>query len=174
MLELKKDNLHIFIKKVGFLSDVAICVSFKANLNSCCLNKLKNAHDCNCFPVGSEEACVCYAMYLNAHNELCGNPLAIAKSKVGSVDCGAHNGSFSICWKVKGTGSAVRKSIGIVLKCLQPYKVYSAYSQCLKLLNKKPIREEFNYVANALNKSLKDHVMCGVIGNIRVEKKDDQ
>lgn len=172
MLDGKKDNLNLFIERTGLVGDVAVCVSFKVKLNSCCLNSLKGSCGCACFPVGSEEACLCYAQYLVVKNALCGDPLATAKSKVGSAECNAHNGYFSISWKVKGTGSAVRKSLGIALRHLAPGKMYSAYSRCMKEMKQSPDSAVFAYVADELCKSIKAHVHCGVVGNIRLEKKN--
>jgi hypothetical protein len=172
MLEGKKGNLHLFVERTPLVGDVAVCISVKAKINSCCLNKLKGSCSCNCFPQGSEEACLCYSLYLVVKNALCGDPLATAKSKVGDVECGAHNGQFFMTWKVKGTGSAVRKSLGMALKCLAPGKIYSVYSHCVKEVGGSANRSCFNYVADELTKSIKDQVHCGVVGNIRLHKKD--
>jgi hypothetical protein len=172
MLENKKDNLSIFVERTSLVGDVAVSISFKVKLNACCLNKLKGSCACTCFPLGSEEACVCYALYLAVKNALCGDPLATAKSKVGDVYCGAHNGSFCISWKVKGTGSAIRKSLGIALKQLSPNKVFSSYSNCIKEAKGTPRRECFDYVADEITKSINDNVHCGVIGNIKLYKTD--
>ena len=172
MLEAKKSNLSIFVERTSLVGDVAVCVSFKAKLNSCCLNKLKGSCSCSCFPSGSEEACLCHALYLVVKNMLCGDPLATARSKVGNVECGAHNGYFFMSWKVKGTGSAVRKSLGMALKCLSPGKLYSVYSHCVKEVGGSSNRDAFNYVADELTKSIKDSVHCCVVGNIRLYKVD--
>ena len=104
-------------------------------------------------------------------NALCGDPLATSKSKVGSVDCGSNGGQFFICWRVKGTGSAVRKSLGIAMRSLNPSKYYSVYDQCIRSIGKKSVRDNFNYVASSMTKSIKDELCCGVVGNIKTEKK---
>jgi hypothetical protein len=99
---------------------------------------------------------------------LCGDPLATVKSKVGAVDCGVHNGTFSITWKVKGTISALRKSIGLALKQFCPSKLFPAYSQCVKAAGGKPNKESFLYVADMLTKSMNESVRCGIVGNVKL------
>lgn len=172
MLEGKKDNLSLFIDSTPLVGDVAVCICIKTKLNSCCLNKLLGSCGCNCFPAGSEEACLCYSIYLHVRNVLCGNPLAASKSKVADVQCGVNNGSFFLCWKVKGNGSVVRKSLGIALKALDPAKMYSGYSFCVKEAGGSADREAFNHVADEMIKSINSHVHCGVVGNIKLEKTD--
>ena len=172
MLEASKKNLSLFVQRTPFVSDVVVSVSFKTNCSGCCLNKLKSNYQCECFPKGSEESCLAYSMYLLVNNALTGDPLAVSKSKSSCVQCGCNNGTFFITWKVKGTGSAVRKSLGMALKQMNPAKLYSMYANCVKHCGGKPDRESFNYVVDKFVKSMKDSVHCGVIGNIKTEKKD--
>lgn len=183
MIESKKGNISLFLQRTPLVADVAVCISFTAKCSGCTLNKLisggcggcttltppdkKCPEPIQCFPEGSEESCLCYALYLVVRSALCGDPLATAKSKVGSVDCGFNNGSFFICWRVKGTGSAVRKSLGIALKSINPAKYYSVYDHCMKSIGRKSDRSNFTYVANALVKNIKDEIVCGVVGNIK-------
>jgi hypothetical protein len=180
MLEVKKNNITLLTERTSLVGDVAVNISFKSKVNSCCLNKLRGGWSCempdakdekHCFPAGSEEACVAYALYSVVNNALCGDPVATSKSKVGSVNCGAHNGHFFICWKVKGTGTAVRKSIGIALKCLIPDKMYAVYQQCIREIGRKPDRDVFNYVADSIGKDIKDDVRIAVVGNIKTTKE---
>ena len=172
MIEGKKGSLALFIERTQLVGDVAVCLSFKVKLSSCCLNKLKGSCACNCFPDGSEESCVCYALFLVVKNALCGSPLATKNSKVGDVSCGVNNGAFFISWKVKGTGSAVRKSLGIALRNLAPGKLYSVYAHCVKEAGGKPSKDSFAYAADQVIKSINSNVHCGVVGNIRLVKKD--
>jgi hypothetical protein len=174
MIEGKKSNLSIFVERTPLVGDVSVMLSFKVKLNTCCLNKLKGSCSCTCFPEGSEQACVCYAMYLDVKNALCGSPLEASKSKVGDVNCGAHNGAFFISWQVKGTGSSVRKSLGMALKHMAPGKLYAGYSNCVREAKGSVHRECFNYVADEINKSINDNVHIGVVGNIRLVKKDPE
>lgn len=171
MIESSKKNLSILFEPISSVGDVAVCVSFKVKMSSCCLNKIKGMCDCKCFPSGSEEAVLCYALYLTVQEKLCGNPLATSKSKVGSVDCCVHEGSFSITWNVKGTASSIRKSIGIMLKCLSPGKVYSTYAACVKAVGGKPVRDSFNHVAQTITKSIESDVSCALVGKGKLKKE---
>jgi hypothetical protein len=121
------------------------------------------------FPVGSEEACIGYSLFLAVEQSLCGDPLAAAKTKVGDVKCNAHNGMFYINWKVKGTVSSVRKSLGIALKNLNPARMSSTYIRCVKNLGGSPSKAGFSYVADKAAKGIKESLTCGVIGNIRID-----
>jgi hypothetical protein len=174
MLEEKKGNLLLFVQGTNSVGDVACGLSFKVKLDNCSLNKLNHASNCHeCFPQGSEESCLCYAIYLKIKNDLCGDPLATKRSKVGDVKCNSHNNTFVISWKVKGTGSAVRKAFAIALKGLTPDKFYQLYAQCMKELNGKVSREGFNYTVDEVAKSIKDSVVCSIVGNIKTVKKVD-
>lgn len=173
MLEAKKGGLSLFMERTPLASDVAVSICFEANANNCILNRLNGGLTCisNCYPKGAEEACVCYAMFLMVKGVLCGTPEASAKSKVSDVVCGHHDGQFSLSWKVKGTGSAVRKSLGLALKCLHPGKMFAIYSRLVKSLDMSPKRDTFDYVANELAESIRKDTCCGVIGNIKLKKE---
>lgn len=171
MIESKKNNLHLTIQNTSLVGDCAVSVCFKANLNACYLNNLKGSCSCDCFPEGAEESCLCYSIFLLIQNTLCGSPLAITKSKVGSVNCGYHDNMFMVTWRVKGTKSSVRKSLGMALKCLVPGKLYSTYVKCIKNSSGKVSKESFNYVADEMCKSIKESVKCCVIGNISLKDK---
>jgi hypothetical protein len=169
MLEGKKSNLSIVIERCGYAPDVSVNVSFDAKLNSCC-----GMCSCGCFPQGVELSCLCHALAAVVHQNLCGTPLHIKKSKVASVTCGSANGKFYISYTTKGVASAVRKSLGIVLKCLVPEKVFSTYSRFIKQHGGSADRSVFNFVADEVTKSIKDKVQCLVVGNIKLEKKDPE
>jgi hypothetical protein len=170
MIESKSKNVSIFVTRTKIAGDVAVCVSINLKVNGCCLNKLKSGWCCNSHPAGEEVACTAYSTYLNVNNLLCGDPVAMKSTKVGSTKCGAHNGNFFISWKVKGTLSAVRKSIGIALKGLVPGKLYSTYTQVMRGIGSTPKRETFNWAAQEVLSSIKAGVHCGVVGNINLGK----
>ena len=171
MLEEKKDGLSIYVEPTKLVGDVSVGICFDVKCNGCSLGKLcgNSACCCDCFPSGSEESAVCYALFLAVQQVLCGDPLAVSKTKVGSVACVAHNGMFGINWKVKGTGSAVRKSIGLALKVLDPAKMYPAYSRHVKQLGGSADKNVFAHVADAMSKSVKS-LTIGIVGNIKLDK----
>ena len=174
MLEEKKDNLTLFVQSTASGSGVACGVSFKVKLDGCALNKLNNPLGCSdCFSAGSEEACLCFALYRLVKNKLCGDASSTKKSKVGNVSCSHHNNAFLISWNVKSTAAAIRISFMTVLSCLLPSKVYPIYAMLIKSLGGKPDKETYAYVANDVAKSIKDSLMCCVVGAIKTVKKVD-
>lgn len=172
MIESKKGGLTIFVNPTKLVGDVAVGLCFPLACNGCAFHRLCGQSGCasNCFPVGAEEAALGYALAANVRQALCGDPLAVAKSKVGSVECVAHNGMLGINWKVKGTGSAIRKSIGLAIKALEPAKVFPAYSRCVKQLGGSASKEAFNYVSDIAAKAVKSDLTVGIVGNTKIDK----
>jgi len=168
MQDAKKSNLGVCVIPVAAVGDVAVCLSFKSKLNACCLARFKGG--CECSAV-SDEAAVCYSLFLMVQSALCGDPLAAVKSKVSLVTCGAHDGEFNISWKVKGTMIAVRKSVGLALKCLSPARLYTQYSHAVKSVGGKPDRAAFESAAGDLGKAIKALVSVVVVGKIKVTKE---
>ncbi len=173
MLEEKKDGLSVYVESTRVVGDVSIGMCFDIECNGCSMGKLCGGASCCCagYPAGSEEAALCYALYLAVRQVLCGDPLAVLKTKVGNVSCVAHNGMFGINWKVKGTGSAVRKSIGLALKVLDPAKMFPAYSRHIRQLGGSPNKDAFSHVADAVAKKISSNLTVGVVGNIKIDKE---
>jgi hypothetical protein len=173
MIEEKKGGLSVFIAPTKTVGDVVISMCFALDANGCTLSKLNGCgSECSshCFPAGSEEACIAYSLYATVKQVLAGNALAVSKTKVGDVKCGLHDGMFFINWKVKGTVSAARKSLGIALKCMTPAKMWPVYSRCAKMLKSTPKKESFSYIADATAKSIRDNLQVGIVGNIKADK----
>ena len=173
MLEAKAGGLSLFIAPTKLVGDVAVSVCFPMVVDGCALGKLSTGgQGCGgtCYPAGSEEAALCYGLFLAVNQALCGDPVAVSKSKVGAVGCGAHNDMFFINWKTKGTASAVRKSIGMALKVLDPAKMFQVYSRCVRELGGVPKKESFAHVASAAASAVKNNLTVGVVGNINMNK----
>lgn len=166
MIEVKKGGLTLFLASTKMVGDVSVGVCFDLACNGCAFNRLCGNSECssNCFPAGTEEAAMGIALALAVRQVLCGDPAAVAKSKVASVTCVAHNGMLGINWKVKGTGSAIRKSIGLVLKTLEPSKMFPAYSRCIKQLGGSVNKDAFTYVADAAARAIKSGLTVGIVG----------
>ncbi len=175
-------NLHLTIINSNITNDAVVNISLDSKLSGCTLNKLKGVCMCNSLPNGSEESCLFYAFFLVVQKALCGDLLAVSKSKVSSVSCGSSDDSFNISYHVKANGSAIRKSLGIVLKCMQPAKLFSIYSDCFKSvvpkgldencekLEKIPVdKNHFNFVVNHMVKSIKSKINCVVIGKLKLD-----
>lgn len=163
-----KDNIRIVVRETKIGSgDAAISIGFKSNASGCCLCKMLSQTTHECRPEGTEEMLICYSMYMFVNQALSGNPLAVSKSKVASVNCVAGNGQFSITWNTKGNLSAVRKSVGIALKVMNPAKMYSVYSKLAKDQGIAPIKEVFNYVAEKVRAAMASELLIMVVGPVK-------
>lgn len=168
-VENKKIKLHL--KQYAKAIDVVCVVTMDLKADGCCVTKLaSHAAQCECFPQGSEEAVLGMALYLQVYRALCGTPAASAKSKV--IQCSYHmfDNRLSFAWRTKGNGSAVRKSLGIVLRSLKPGRCASDYSTLIKQVGGRMDREAFNYVADQAIKSLADGIDVVVVGKINLPK----
>lgn len=174
MIESNKEGLTIFSESTKLVGDTAVSICFELKCNGCAFNRFGGKIGCSnqCFPSGSEEAALGYALALAVRQALCGDPLAVSKTKVGSVECVAHNGHLGINWKVKSTETAIRKSIGIALKTLNPASMFQIYSKCIEQLGGSANKKVFNFVAEAAAKSIKSNLTVGIIGNSKINSKD--
>jgi len=77
---------------------------------------------------------------------------------------------LGINWKVKGTGSAIRKSIGLALRVLDPAKMFPAWSRCIKQLGHAVDKEAFMYVADIAAKAIKSDLQIAIVGNVKLDK----
>lgn len=121
---------------------------------------------------GTIEAALAFALYTTIKEKMIGSPLEAARSKTDHVSCAVHNNNFVISWNTQGTGSALKKTIGVALKCLQPNSLFSKYSYGMKLLGCKIDRKVFNDVANKMIDSLNKHIHFVAIGKIKADIKD--
>lgn len=181
MLSGSKSNLHLFIAPTSKVGDVVVCLDIPANCSLVALKKLRTGcaclcckdekgEACQCCPKDSEMSALCHALMLAVKQKLSGTPLEVLKSKVGNVSGCYHNGSYSICWKVQGTVSAVRKSIGLALSVLSPSRVYPVYQDCMRTLGLSGDRAVFNHVAHEAVSELKKKIQVGVVGKIKADK----
>lgn len=173
MSEVRKGGLSLFVETTKLVGDVAVGICFPLDCNSCAFQNLNGRASCSsqCFPQGAEEAALGYSLGVAVRQTLCGNPLAVSKTKVGAVEFVVHNGMFGINWKVKGTGSAVRKSIGLALKVLDPSRMFSTYARCVKQLSGSPDKDTFAYVADAASKAINSNLQVAIVGNIKLDKE---
>jgi hypothetical protein len=149
---------------------VSITVPFKG-IATCCLNRLKaNCSGDNELMAGAEEAALAYALFETIRDKLSGSSLEILKNRCTSIKCYTVNGNLVISYYTAGTGSALRKSCGIVLSSLNPIKLFSKYSENIKFLSGKGgNRGEFNFVAKKLAEGIKKDIHITAIGKITTD-----
>jgi hypothetical protein len=173
MLEIKEKGLTISVEPNRKLTNVAIGISFPVKCSVYTLNKLNGCivgDNSNYFPVGSEESVLCYNLYQSVSNALSGNPSDLLKSKVSDVKLVYYNNTFGINWNVLGNVSSVRKSLGIAFSALNPNKLASNYAKSIQSINSKSTREDFNYVADQITKSIKNNLHCMIVGKLNIDK----
>jgi hypothetical protein len=172
--KLKNISLDIIVHpKVHNLS-VSLSIPFTCSPESISLlfgNNPCESDDgrCNTLHVLSEESAIAFALFKLIQEKLCGSPLEVARSKVDHVVCAAHDNSFVVSWNTQGTGSALRKTLGVVLKCLAPNTLFARYSNNMKVLGGKANRTEFNYVANKMIEGLAKQIHFVVVGKIKAD-----
>jgi len=163
----------VVLPKVHNLS-VSITVPFLASSESITLllgnNPCENDDGrCSTLHRGAEEAALAFALYRAIKEKLMGSPLEVARCKVDHVSCAAHENNFVISWNTQGTGSALRKTIGVVLKALQPNALFSKYGYNMKILGGKTDRAEFNYLANKMIEGITKSIHFVAIGKIKAD-----
>jgi hypothetical protein len=172
-MEVKKKGLVCYAEVVK-TPECAVSVSFPAVIDGCSFSQLmtgrKTCSKGAANPAGTEEACFCYALFLAVKSALCGTPLAMFKNRVNRVVCGFSGGQFFINWTTKGNASAVRKTISVALKALNPARMNSSYSAQIAALcsvNK----ASFAYVGAQMATAIQNDLTIGIIGNCKMDKE---
>jgi hypothetical protein len=172
-MEIKKKNITITLGVTKKVADIIISISIPfEGIATCCLKRLK----CNCgepgeLMVGSEEAAMAFATFEVIRDKLTGSGLEIFKTKVSNVDCYSIDKHLTINFSTQGTGTSLRKTVGIVMSTLNPIKLFSKYSENIKFLSGKGgNREEFNYCAKKLADGIKKGIHITAVGKINTDK----
>ena len=171
-MNVKKGNLHIHVVPYVKAPCLQIMIGFKVdNINWFVLNKLKRGEQCSCPSLshGSEITALAFSLYKFIQTKLNSSAGIQEKTKVVNIQCYTQNGMFFITMQTLSNGSALRKVLSSVEKCLVPESLYTYYKYCITILNGKPSKEEFGYVVNQLRESLKN-LTCIVCGKINVTK----
>lgn len=147
--------------------------SFYQIMNNNLTCREKDFEKCTLYS-GAEEAAVAYALFELIRDKLIGSPLEVARSKVDHIAVHAHGNHLVIAWNTQGNQSSLRKTVGVVLKCLQPNTLFSRYSDNLKLLGGKPSRECFNHCANKLISGIEKGVHFVAAGKIKLASSADK
>lgn len=181
-MSFNKKNIRLQILPFAKVHNLSVSVSIPYNCSDHALDELminnpgchtKDSDKCVIYS-GSEEASVAYALFELVREKLMGSPLEISRCKVDHVECQAHNGNLVIAWNTQGNQSSLRKTIGVVLKCLQPNALFSRYSDNLKLLGGKPNRECFNHCANKMIDAIEKNIHFIAVGKIKLKNTADK
>jgi hypothetical protein len=174
MLEIKKSGLTLYAMGIPKIPECAVSISFPATLDGCAFSQLMTGRKIctkgGANPPGTEEACMCYALFLTVKNALCGTALAAFKNRVNRVTCGMSGGQFFINWTTKGNASAVRKTLNVAIKALNPARMNSAYSAQIAALCS-PNKASFGYVADQVARAIKSSLHIGIIGGIKIDRE---
>jgi hypothetical protein len=173
-IEVKSKNLTLSLGVSKKVADVIVSLSvpFKG-MASCCLNRLKKSCG-NPSPLmnGSEESALAFALFEAIRDKLEGSGLEIMSTKSTNVDCHNINNNLVFTWHTQGSITAIRKSTGIAISCLNPTKLFSKYSENIKFLTgKNGDKEVFNFVAKKLSKEIKSHITITVVGKVNATKE---
>lgn len=170
MIEGNKGSISMYVASSKLVPNCAVGLCFDMKIEGCAMHRIINTYSCDCKPKGTEEAVLCYSLYLAVKQALVGTPNAVIKSKSSNVVCGHHDGMFFINWTVKGTVTNIRKSLNMAVSVLKPAKLNSTYGELVK--NMKGVkRDTFGYVADVAAKSIKSKLTVGVVGNTKMTKE---
>ena len=169
---IKQIQLDVVVLSKIYNLSVSMTIPFWASPESIALlwgnNPCENDEGrCATIHKGAEEAALAFSLFCAVKDKLMGSALDVARCKVDHVTCSAHENNFVISWNTQGTGSALRKSIGIALKALQPNALFSKYGYNMKILGSKTDRNEFNFVANKMIDGILKSIHFVAVGKIK-------
>ena len=170
-MNIKSKNIELCIGSYNKLPDIAVIMGTHFKVPKECLNMLKCNYPSTILYTGMESACLAYALYECIRDKLIGSPLEIARSRVSRMGCDSINGKIVYTWNTQGTGSMLRKTIGLAVSCLAPHKLYSKYTENCKLMGYKPNRQVFNKLANNMADEIKKIIKIAVVGKININKE---
>ena len=169
-MEAKLKNVEICVAACKKMPDIAIIMGIHYKASKHCLSNLQSNTASDVLHNGAEQAALGFALYELVRDKFIGSPLELSRSRVSRVDCNALNGKFLISWNTQGTASMLRKTIGLALSTLNPPKLFSKYSENMKLLGGKVDRKVFNTCANDMIKAINKSVKFAVVGKIKIDK----
>jgi hypothetical protein len=173
-MESKLKNLTLTVGECKKVPDIAVVLGFFFDACPAAIMKLDesfgwdNLKTNNCLFTNSEHSALAYALYHTIRDKMIGSPLELSRSRVSRIECYAQEGKFLISWNTQGSVSMLRKTIGIVLKSINPHKLFAKYSTNIKNLGGKADRDVFNHVANQMADSIKKGVKIAAVGRIKI------
>lgn len=169
-IEVKSKSVELHVLPCKKLPDIAVIMGIPYKCDKHCMSKLQSNSKCENFHEGAESAALGFALYEVIRDKFIGSPLELSKSRVSRVSCNALNDKLLISWNTQGTGSMLRKTMGLVLSTLNPVKLFSKYSENLKMLGGKVDRKVFNTCASDMVKAINKSVKFVAVGKITTDK----
>lgn len=169
-MEVKNKNVELIVSACKKLPDIAVICGMFYKCDKHCLKQLSQGDPCEEKELhdGAESAALAFALYELVRDKFIGSPLEMTRSRVSRVECHSLNGKFLITYNTQGSVSMLRKTTGLVLGTLQPSKLFSRYSENMKLLGGKVDREHFNHEANLMCVAIKKSVKFVAAGKIKI------
>lgn len=168
-----KKNIDITVGICKKVADIGVCFSIPFKCSPCCLKKLlclTPPSEKNNLMKDSEASALAFSIFETMRDKMIGSPLESMGSKVSNITCKSLNGNFIIYWNCQGTGSALRKNLGLALASLNPIKMYSKYKENMKFLGAPAPREHFNHCVKNMNSAISKKISVAVIGRINTDK----
>lgn len=169
-MEVKSKNIELHVLPCKKLPDIAVMMGIPYSCDKHCLTKLQNNIKCDELHEGAESAAMGFALFEFIRDKFVGSPLELSKSRVSRVSCNALNGKFLVSWNTQGTGSILRKTMGLALSTLNPVKLFSKYAENMKMLGCKVDRKVFNSCASDMVKAIKKSVKFVAVGKINTDR----
>jgi hypothetical protein len=171
-MQVKKGNVTLTVANTKKTSDLIIGVSIAfPGIADCCLKQLNTKQTtAHMLMNGSEEGAFVYAIFESIRDKLAGSALEIFKTKVSGIKCNSIDGHFTIIWETQGTGTSLRKTVGLALSCLNTIKLFAKYNENIRFLSGKGgNREEFNFLVKKFTEGVKKGVCVTAIGKINTD-----
>lgn len=170
-MQIKEKQITLVVSESKKVSDIIVAVTIPfAGISSGCLKRLKfNYTDSTELVDGSESAAIAFALFETVRDKLTGSGLEIFKNKISNITCYSLDNSFTITWNTQGTGTSLRKTVGIMLSCLNTSKLFTKYSENIKFLsNSGGKKEQFNGLSKKFIESIKKSIDVTAVGKINM------
>ena len=167
-MEKKIDDVSVFLVNDKLLPNASVVIGFKYECNWFVLQKLIKGQPCLCLDLAyaSENTCVAYAIFGAVKKKLIGSPLEQMKSKVSNMVCNYQNGEFIMSFSCPNNIPTIKKNLMAAMSKITPHKYYPMYSHNIKILNGKPLKNEFLYCVNILKNT---NINIFIIGKFNID-----
>jgi len=169
-MEKKDKNISISVIKVPRVPNLAVCLCWKCpHANWYTLHKVKKGYKTNDpqFKEGGNCVVLCYSLFQRIKQ------LETSKNSIDCMTCNVHNGHFQICFSTENKLSKLKKTLKLIIKKLDPSKVWKQYAINMRNFNGRADKQEFNHVVAEMNKVLKSNISILACGSLKMTSKKD-